>query len=549
VAPPAVSDNGRFSRALVRRVVIGEMHEISGDWDAIVIGSGFGATMTAYELVRHGWSVLMLERGDWIRRSRRNWTSDGFCFRSEAYSLETPYRAVSGGYRARVGSIQCVGGPSVFYGGVSMRYRHEDFSPGVEIVGDSGARWPFGYDRLERRYVEAERLLSVSGEPGDPTEPHRSTPHPFPPAALAPTSRMIWDAAEGLGMHPFRLPLAINHRRANGLNPCVACTTCDGFACAIRAKNDLATAVLPSLQRDGLVLEPNQVVNRLVHDGSRVTAVESIDRLSGRRQRFSSDVVVLAAGALASPHLVLASGLHAVNPAGDVVGRFLVRHWNAAVLGAFVRKPNPAERFHKQVAVHDLYFGHAELGKLGGIQQISAPPAAALSTTAGRGAGALSAPLLTHMTGLLVIAEDQPQYENRVWIDATRRDPYGLPELCIRHAYSRRDAVAGATLVSAAKTILRRAGAGATHVHKIRTFSHALGTLRMGVDVSTSVLDENCRFRGLENLYVTDGSALPTAAAVNPSLTIAANALRVGAHLAGVESGCDVEMELHAHAA
>jgi choline dehydrogenase-like flavoprotein len=342
---------------------------------------------------------------------------------------------------------------------------------------------------------------------------------------------MIWDAAESLGLQPFRLPLAINNRRANGLNPCVSCTTCDGFACAISAKNDLATAVLPPLVRGGLRLEPNHVVTRLVHDGSRVVAVECVDRLSGRGRRFRSAVVVLAAGALASPHLVLASGLDALNPSGELVGRFLVRHWNAAVMGAFVRRPNVAHRFHKQVAVHDLYFGDGELGKLGGIQQIAPPPAAVISLEAGRGLAALSAPVRTRLAGLLVIAEDQPQYENRVSIDVSRRDRFGLPELGIRHAYTRRDQAAGAALVTAARRILRRAGATAMHVHEIRTFSHALGTLRMGTDVSSSVLDEHCRFRGLQNLYVTDGSALPTAAGVNPSLTIAANALRVGEHI------------------
>lgn len=507
------------------------MQEISGDWDAIVIGSGFGGSMVAHELIRRGRSVLMLERGDWIRRSRQNWTSEGFCLRTDAYSLETPYRALCGGYHEQIGSIQCVGGPSVFYGGVSLRYRREDFAPGAEIVADSRAEWPFGYEQLERHYTQAEEILSVAGEAGDPTGPWRSTPYPCLPGALAPASRMIWEAAESLGLQPFRLPLAINHRRANGLNPCVACTTCDGFACAISAKNDLATAVLPALVRAGLQLVPNNVVSRLVHDGSRVVAVECVDRVSGRRQRFRSDVVVLAAGALASPHLVLASGLDALNPGGELVGRFLVRHWNAAVMGAFVRKPNAAERFHKQVAVHDLYFGDGELGKLGGIQQIAPPPAAVVSLEAGRALGALSAPVRTRLSGLLVIAEDQPKHENRVAIDPSRLDPFGLPELCIRHAYTPRDKTAGAALVAAAKKILHRAGATATHVHEIRTFSHALGTLRMGVDVSSSVLDPDCRFRGLRNLYVADGSALPTAAGVNPSLTIAANALRVGEHI------------------
>ena len=510
--------------------------EIPQDWDAIVIGSGFGGSMAAHELVRAGFRVLMLERGDWVRRGRHNWTTEGFCFRTDAYSLETPYRALAGGYRDRVGSIQCVGGASVFYGGVSLRFRREDFEVCPEIAADSGAAWPFGYDLIEADYTRAEHLLSVAGECGDdPTGPWRSAPYPCLPGALSPTSRLISDAAGRLGMSPFRLPLAINHRRANGLNPCVACTTCDGFACAIGAKNDLATAVLPEVVRQGMVLETNQVVTRLVHDGSRITAVEAVDRLSGRPRRFRADTVVLAAGALASPHLLLASGLEQVNPAGDLVGRFLMRHWNAAVIGMFPRKPQSAERFHKQIGIHDLYFGDGEHARLGGIQQIAPPPAGVVCMAAGRAIGVLAAPALGHMTGLLAIAEDQPRYDNAVTVDPTSRDAFGLPQLCIRHEYSARDVLAGGTLVKAAKRILRRAGATATYPHEIRTFSHALGTLRMGADARTSVLDANGRFRGLENLYVTDASAFPTSAGVNPSLTIAANALRIGAQIAGLQ--------------
>jgi choline dehydrogenase-like flavoprotein len=503
------------------------------EWDAIVVGSGFGGSMAALELVRSGMQVLMLERGDWVRRGRHNWKSEGFCFRSESYSLESPYRAISGAYGGRVGSINCVGGASVYYGGVSLRYRAADFEPPHEIVLGSGARWPFGYDELEPYYTAAESLIGVAGETGcDPFEPPRSAPYPAAPGALAPTSRMIWEAAEQLGLHPFRLPLAINHRRGNGLSPCVSCPTCDGFACAVRAKNDLATAILPTLVRNGLHLETNQVVVRLGHDGSRITEVEAVDRLSGGRQTFRAGAVFLAAGALASPHLVLASGLEKLNPAGDLVGRFLTRHCNAVVLGGFLRKPNAMERFHKQVGIHDLYFGTGGMERLGAIQEIASPPPAAVRSEAGRAAGALAAPILTHLTGLLAIAEDQPRPENRVWVDPGAHDAVGLPQLCVSHVYSKRDRKARAALVETAKAILRQAGAIATHTHEILTFSHALGTLRMGVDSGGSVVDADGRFRGVENLYVVDGSALPTSAAVNPSLTIAAHALRVGARFA-----------------
>jgi choline dehydrogenase-like flavoprotein len=143
---------------------------------------------------------------------------------------------------------------------------------------------------------------------------------------------------------------------------------------------------------------------------------------------------------------------------------------------------------------------------------------------------------VSHATGLLVIAEDQPQYANGVTVDWGMRDRVGLPLLRVTHAHSRRDDAAAAALVTQAKRVLREANASFTYVHPIETFSHALGTVRMGSDPRTSPLDEHGRYRGVDNLYVADASALPRSAGVNPSLTIAANALRIGAHIAAIDA-------------
>ena len=113
------------------------------------------------------------------------------------------------------------------------------------------------------------------------------------------------------------------------------------------------------------------------------------------------------------------------------------------------------------------------------------------------------------------------------------RDRFGLPRLRVHHEYTPRDERASALLVREAKRILRATGARLAWTHRIATFSHALGTVRMGTNPQTAPLDGHGRYRGLENLYVVDGSALPRSAGVNPSLTIAANALRIGTLVAG----------------
>lgn len=506
------------------------------EYDAIVIGSGFGGAGVAHSLVAAGRSVLMLERGDWVPRGPENWRAESAGMLTAHYSRESPIVAHTDRGTAEHGGYFLVGGPSVFYGGVSLRFREADFAPPAELTDGSGAAWPIGYPDLEPWYALAEQLMGIAGAAGeDPTEPPRSGPYPHPPGRLATISMRLATAARSLGLHPFRLPLAINYL-GTGRNACVACTTCDGFACAISAKNDLATTILPDLIGRGLTLRPGVVVTRLVEEGGRIVAVEGIDRATGERQHWSAGEVILAAGALASPQLLLASGLDRLNPAGDVIGRYLQRHRNGIVFGLFASRPDPIGEFHKQLGIHDYYFGDpgGSLGleRLGSLQQLVTPPIGLVRAGVPALVGAIAGPLVGRLTGLLVIAEDQPQAANRVTLDPGRPDRFGVPAAVIHHSYSARDVAAERFLRRAARRILRRAGALFFYHHPIDTFSHAAGTVRMGTDARTAPLDADCRFRGITNLSVVDASVMPTSAAVNPSLTILANALRVGARLA-----------------
>jgi choline dehydrogenase-like flavoprotein len=213
-----------------------------------------------------------------------------------------------------------------------------------------------------------------------------------------------------------------------------------------------------------------------------------------------------------------------------------MRHYNEILFGAFPRRPNPARHFHKQLGIHDLYFGRPGAGvpgKLGGMQQLTTPPPAMVRLEVPNAFGAAVALTVEHLTGWLTIAEDQPQADNRVTLDGAVTDRYGLPAAVISHRYSDRDQAAGRILGDTARAILRRAGAWTVYRRRVRTFSHALRTVRMGTNPRTSALDPDARFRGLENLYVVDGSVMPSSAAVNPSLTIAALSLRAARRMVG----------------
>jgi choline dehydrogenase-like flavoprotein len=506
--------------------------------DAIVIGSGFGGAMAAQRLVRAGWRVLLIERGGWVPRGpgRRDPLA---CYeRTPHYSMESAYRCLAGGEASEIGSLFCVGGPSVFYGGASFRLREEDFKPGPDIVNGSRAAWPIRYPDLEPYYGEAEHILGVAGDDrDDPTRPPRRAPYTQQPPPLAPISRRFRDAALELGLHPFPIPLAINFSRHNGRPACDQCRQCDTYACALEAKNDTDVAIIAPLRERGLEVRANTAVTRLVESRGRVTEVIARDRVTGENVSFRGRQVLLAAGALATPHLLLASGLERLNPAGRAVGAYLMRHACAMVFGFCNDRPDPDRVFHKQVAIADYYRGDRAAGagapqRLGSIQQISTPPHVLIESRAPfpfRGV-----PLhgfVEHLAGALVIAEDEPRAENRVVVDWSEMDPIGLPRLEITRAYTPADEARRRGLVRRAKRILRGVGAWSFYTHEIETFSHALGTVRMGPDPAASPLDEWCRFRGIENLRVVDGSAMPTSGAVNPSLTIAALALRSADHL------------------
>jgi choline dehydrogenase-like flavoprotein len=505
------------------------------EYDAVVVGSGFGAAFAALPLVRAGARVLMLERGPWVTRGPWNWEAQGSFDLTPYKASEVPFRVRAGGVSPVMHGCSCVGGASVFYGGVSFRLRTHDFEPRDEYAR-AGAAWPLRYPDLEPYYAKAEEILGVGGEAGaDPSEPPRSGPYPHAAAPLSPTSRLIAGAARSCGLTPFPLPLAINHTNGPRV-PCQSCPTCDTFACAVSAKNDVATAVLPELLRRGLELRPRTLVTGLKVRGGRIAEVEAVDTAAGRRVSFRTGLVLLGAGALSSPHLILASGLAARNPAGDAVGGYLTRHCVAIVYGLFPRLPDEGQLFHKQVGFHALdSSGDRPAGPdrpVGSIQQVQSPPVGLVRARLPVSLNGLVPALVKRATGLLALAEDEPRAENRVSIDRQRTDHFGLPQMVVTYRESRRDERARDALSRRARAVLREAGAVLFYRHVVKTFSHAAGTVRFGEDARKAPLDPWCRFRGLSNLFVVDASALPTSGAVNPSLTIAANALRVGTRLA-----------------
>lgn len=502
-------------------------------FDAVIVGSGFGGGMVAHALVRAGWRVLMLERGSWVERGPHNWGLEGAVYQTPHHSEDCGY--IAGRRLGRtVAGIQCVGGQSVFYGGVSLRMRAHEFQDSRQ---HGGAGWPFGYALLEPYYARAEALLDVAGDP-DPSgtgDPPRSSPYPHALPPLSDASRLIRDAAVALGHRTFRLPLAMNFAGGGGRKACIRCLTCDAFACAIGAKNDIASAILPPLMASGLTVKADTRALRFVRRGRTIASVECVDTRTGERHSYRAHQFVLAAGALGSPQLVFESGLAGLN-GGRAVGRNLVRHCSAIVYGLFPASPNPGGGFHKEIGILGSLQSGEDRGDdpaaaAGAIQQVHSPPVGLATSRVPVPLRRWVPGLVARSTGLLVIGEDEVRPENRVFPHPTRTDRFGAARPVIVSRYTRRDRQGRTLLIARARAILKAAGATVTYVHPIRTFSHAAGTLRMGDDPAESVLEPTGRFRGVDNLTVADASMLPGTGAANPSLTIAAASLHAADHL------------------
>jgi len=505
-------------------------------YDYIIVGSGFGGALSALNLVQKGHSVLVIERGKWPARDDSCWDEVQLHLENPMYRGEVPfYVDQAKGKLKEEWTDDTVGGMSTLYGAVSFRMREEDFL-GAPKEGtdrrDETCLWPFGYPELEPYYDKAEKILGIAGVRGaDKTEPPRKTDYLHEPSQkLSSPSKKIWDASEKLGLHPFFLPMAINFSGKYGKEKCILCSTCDHYLCKIEAKNDLAVVALPEAQKSGAAILAETRVTKITTEGTRATGVTAINQATGETLNFTGDNIIVAAGALSSPHLLLASDIDTIT-GNDNIGRYLMRHSNGVVAGIFPSKSNPEKTLQKQIGIPDFYYGNPKTkegpsGTWGMIQDVSSIGRGVIKANSPFGLKNIAAFVSDFLINLLVIAEDMPQRDNRVYADKANIDKFGMPALAIHHRYTKRDIEVRDSLYKKAKKILRKAGALFFVTMPIETFSHALGTCRMGSDAKTSVVDEQCRVHGMENLYVIDASAMPAGGSVNPSLTIAALALK-----------------------
>jgi len=515
--------------------------KIKKSYDYIIIGSGFGGSMTAKNLVEKGKSVLLIERGKWPIRDDSCWDENKLHLKDHLYRSKTPFLVdQKKGKIKEMWADDTVGGMSTLYGAVSFRMREEDFR-GAPVPGsnerDETTAWPYGYKQLTKYYKSAENILGIAGiKEKDITEPPISGKYQHEPSTeLSRPSKKIWNASEKLGLHPFFLPMAINYSGKYGKEKCILCPTCDHYLCKIEAKNDLAVMVLPELVEKGMHILTETRALRINFNRKKAVSVDLVDEKSGENSTIKAKNIVVAGGALSSPHLLLASEVDLITENKNI-GRYLMRHINGVVAGVFPTKANPENILQKQIGIPDFYHGKDDgdaypKGPWGMIQDVSNIGKGVIKANAPLGLKNIAALVSDYLINLLCIAEDTPDYDNRVFIEKNSKDKFGMPNLQVHHRYSQRDIAARESLYTEARKILKKAGALFFYNMPIETFSHGLGTCRMGKDIETSVVDKDCRVWGTDNLYVIDGSVMPAGGSVNPSLTIAALALKASEKL------------------
>ncbi len=508
---------------------------MSTRYDVAIIGTGAGGGTLAYRLASSGKKILLLERGGYLPREKDNWNS-------RAVFVENKYKAKESwtdkhGRVFHPGIHYYVGGNTKMYGAALLRFRQHDFDE-VKHHGGISPAWPIRYEDLEAYYTEAEHLYHVHGRHGeDPTEPPASVEYKFPPLRHEPRIQELHDDWARMGYHPFHLPIGVmldEDRRES--SPCIRCGTCDGFPCLVNAKADAqVVCVDPALRHSNVTLLTQTRVARLETgpSGREVTTIHA--ERDGEPLQFSADVIVVACGAINSAALLLRSANdrhpHGLANTSGVVGRHYMCHNNSVML-ALSKRPNPTT-FQKSIGLNDFYVRSEDWGyPLGHISMVGKQDLEMLSTGAPAFAPGLALDMIAKRSlDFWMTSEDLPDPNNRVMVNKDGG---------VTLHYTENNLEGHKRLVAKLKSMLNRLGCEEhllpSHVYlgkkiPIAGTAHQCGTIRFGHDPKSSALDVHCKAHDLDNLYVVDASFFVSSTAVNPSLTIMANALRVGDHL------------------
>lgn len=507
--------------------------------DFCIVGTGAGGGVLAQRLARFGFTVVALEAGNW-HDSESDMVSD------EAGSARLYWndlRITGGTDPLEFGannSGRGVGGGTIHYAGFCPRLHPSDFQ--VRTLDGVAADWPLRYEQLEPYYEQMEREYPVSG----PARYPWGKIHGYPYGALqaGTAGQQLIAGCTRLGIPVVAGgPVAIPAGRVGRRPHCIMRGFCL-LGCKVGAKSSMLVSHLPNAVAHGAEIRTSAMAHELPLDrAGRVTGVRYYRTLENGRlvaEEQHARAVIVAGYAIETPRLLLNStssrfprGL--ANSSG-LVGKFLMAQAGPVVWGRFAKmirqyKAPPAcactEEFYETDPRNDFVRGYA-------LQTVSPLPIAMAHLIAEE-AGSFGEELLAamqaynHYAAIGVLGEILPSEQNSVTIHPSATDHYGIPVPYARFSLSANDRRMMRAGVARAREVLMAAGAEETHA--VNRYAHLVGTCRMGCSASDSVVDQWCRSWDVPNLFICDGSVLPTQGSANPALTISALAARTAARI------------------
>jgi len=542
--------------------------------DAVIVGSGPGGATVADVLTAAGWSVTIVEKGrnhlldpNDLSQPAFDYSNDEIKFVNRHFLGPDPlveprtFRThEDDGDRTFVGEVNSVpttvGGGGTHADGKVPRFQPDDFHL-LSLLGPQPdadvADWPVDYDELEPYYAEVERAIGVAGTAGaNPFAGPRSGPFPMPSGAPMFGATISTAAAERLGYHPYPAPTAANSVPYDGRPACNNCGFCAYFGCPIHAKGDPIAMLMRAMATGRAELLSETFVSRVRFEGSRATGVDLIGP-DGVERFVGARYVIVAAGAIETPRLLLLSGVD-----HPLVGRYLMTHFQTIAAGSmpfrtYGERGRAVTHLHDDMIVGDDASREAAAAAglpwiRGGLVEHGGgglPIMEARHLPWGEHHPGLMAQSLIrgHIWAFIMQGEDLPYPGNRVDLDPAIKDARGFPVARITYRPGRHELVASEHYGPRLEAILAEMGAdwtaatsspgggNASSPEAIPESRHNMGTVRMGTDPATSVVDPFGRLHQADNVVIADSSVFVTSAGYGPTLTLATLAARAAHHL------------------
>jgi len=495
------------------------------DYDVIIVGSGAGGGTAAWQLAKSGKRVLLIERGRLLDNPET--VQDEMKMLIDRIAHDDR-RIEINNRLAQLYISGIVGGGTSIYGAALLRPSPDDFHPGKhysKYLPNHLWDWPFDYETLQPYYDQAEDLYHVAGNHKDaaPHIGHRSSPYSQPAPELEPINQKLAQTLTDEGIQPFHLPLGIDW------TICLHCPTCPGYGCPNESRaSSWKCCIKPAVEHHNLEIWLETEAKKFKSDSSgKIKSLNVKKRPSGEEVEVRANIYIVSCGAIGSPLLLLQSG---IKDRSDQLGRNYMYHAGALAVGIFKKPTGAAEKFIKQLGWTDDYFGTRSFDhKLGYVQALPVPGPLSIKAEA-------PVPIPTSLAKFLYsrslafagAVEDLPMPENRITVGRGG-------QISLSHRFHSYDIYRARFIFKRLQRFLKKAGAmfvaGATAEKDDLHTAHQVGTCRFGQNAEFSVLDANCRMHGAENLFVIDGSFMPTSLGVGPALTIIANSLRVSNYI------------------